>query len=296
MPLPGGISTVTVTGKFLGPDGAPLSGVVKFYLPATVSFPGSDLFVDGVSNNTLNASGSFTATLVATDNANINPSGWGYEVVEHTNARTRNYWIALPSSPATVDLADLAPMDPARGNYIVIQGADGDPGPPGADGAPGADGVSGSIIRTASVRIIDDNLGGLPSAASWTVAKTSSNTALQASITASVGDRIRVCGHFMRAGSHFLDWGRLTSTGTTSEFAGSGTSSPLSEGNPSMYPSLSFSYVGGEEMFVVASGDVDLSGKVTIALMHQGTGSGTVYAHPVYPWRLRLENIGPEPS
>jgi hypothetical protein len=35
---------------------------------------------------------------------------------------------------------------------------------------------------------------------------------------------------------------------------------------------------------------------ITIALAHQGTAAGTVYAHTVYPWRLRLENVGPEPS
>jgi len=296
VPLPPGISTVTVTGKFLGPDGSPLSGEVKFYLPSTISVPANDLFVDGVSNNTLDASGNFTATLFATDNTGISPTGWAYEVVEKTSARTRSYWIALPSSPSSVNLADIAPSDPARGDYVIVQGADGEPGPPGAPGADGADGADGSIIRTNTVRITNDNLSGIPAAASWAIVKTSGNTPLQCSITASAGDRIRVSGAFMRNGSRFLDWALLDSAGNIAVYAASQTSTPLSEGNPTMYPSLSFSYVPGEEMFTVGSGHIDGTGKVTVALVNQGVASGVVYAHPVYPWRLRLENIGPEPS
>lgn len=157
-------------------------------------------------------------------------------------------------------------------------------------------GGGGSSIRTASVRITDDNLGGLPSAASWTIAVTSASTPLQCSIAAAAGDRIRVCGAFMYVGAHFLDWALLDSSGAIAVYAGSGGGSPLSEGNPTMYPSLSFSKLTTAEMFTVSSGHIDGSGKVTVALAHQGTGSGTVYAHATYPWRLTLENIGPEPS
>lgn len=153
----------------------------------------------------------------------------------------------------------------------------------------------GSSTKTASVRIVDDNLGGLPSASSWTIVQTSANTKLQRSIAAAAGDRIRVCGSFMRSGSHFLDWVLLDSAGAIALYAASGTSSPLAEGNPALYPSLSFSYAPASEMFTVASGHIG-GGLVTIALAHQGTGSGVVYAHPTYPFRLRLENIGAEPS
>lgn len=298
------INTVTVTGKFLAPDGVtPLGGVVKFYVPAMVSLPDNDLFVDGVSNNTLDASGSFTATLIATDNSNINPSGWYYEVVEKTTARTRRYSIALPSSPSVVNLADIAQMDPAKGTYVAVAGPAGPQGPQGIQGVKGDTGPQGpaggggASIRTASVRISDDNLSGLPAASSWTIVQTTpNNTKLQASITAAAGDRIRVSGNFMYVGAHFLDWALLDNTGAISQYAGSGSSSPLSEGNPAMYPSLSFSKHTADEMFVVSSGHIDGNNKVTVALAHQGTASGTVYAHSTYPWRLRLENIGPEPA
>jgi hypothetical protein len=161
---------------------------------------------------------------------------------------------------------------------------------------PAGGGGGGSTIRTAFVRITDDNLGGLPSASSWTVVQTSASTKLQCSIAASAGDRIKVYGNFMYAGAHFLDWVLLDNTGAIALYAGSGTGSALSEGNPALYPSLSFSKATAADMFTIGSGHIDGSGNATIALSHQGTASGTVYAHATYPWRLRLENIGPEPA
>lgn len=208
----------------------------------------------------------------------------------------------------------LASLVGAQGPQGVqgATGATGAQGPAGATGATGAQGPKGdtgdagptgpqgpagpaSSIRTATARVTDDNLSGLPSAASWTIAQTSASTKLQCSIAAAAGDRIRVSAAFMRAGSHFLDWALLDNTGAIALYAASGTSSPLAEGHPAMYPSLSFSYVPGDELFTVGSGHIDGTGKVTVALAHQGTGTGTVYAHSTYPWRLRLENLGPEP-
>lgn len=157
---------------------------------------------------------------------------------------------------------------------------------------------SGSSIKTATTRVTDDNLSGLPAAASWTIVQTSANTKLQCSIAASIGDRIRVYGAFMHIGAHFLDWALLDNTGAIALYAASGTSSPLSEGNPTMYPSASFLRAPSPDMFTVASGHIN-AGLVTVALAHQGAGTGSgniVYAHTTYPWRLRLENIGAEPS
>jgi hypothetical protein len=64
--------------------------------------------------------------------------------------------------------------------------------------------------------------------------------------------------------------------------------------DPEQYPSLSFEYFTSTEQFTVQAGNLN-SGSVTVALAHQGTTSGVVYAHTTYPWRLRLKNLGPEP-
>lgn len=158
---------------------------------------------------------------------------------------------------------------------------------------------AGSSIKTATVRVTDDNLSGLPAAASWTIVQTSANTKLQGSIAASAGDRVKVYGNFMHIGAHFLDWVLLDSAGAIALYAATGTSTAPTEGNPTMYTSSSFLPVSSADMFTVAAGHIDGSGLITIGLAHQGAGTGSgniVYAHTTYPWRLRLENIGAEPS
>lgn len=166
-----------------------------------------------------------------------------------------------------------------------------------AGGTPGtwSTAADGATIRTATARITDGTVPDLSAAASWSIVTSSVGTPLQCSIPAAAGDRIRVSGAFMRQGGHFLDWVLLDSTGAIALYAGSGTSSPLTEGHPALYPSTSFSYVPGDEMFTVASGHIN-AGAVTVALAHKGSDAMKVYAMAGYPFRLRLENIGAEPS
>lgn len=160
--------------------------------------------------------------------------------------------------------------------------------------------VTGGAVadRTATVRITDDDLSGLPSASQWTVVVTAGGSHLQCSIAASVGDRIEVFGNFMRRGAHYLDWVLLDNTGAINYYASTESGSPGSEGSPSLYPSTAFSYATAAEMFTVAANHIS-GGQITVALAHQGTGTGNgniVYAYTVYPWRVRLKNIGPQPS
>jgi hypothetical protein len=159
-------------------------------------------------------------------------------------------------------------------------------------------GGGGSTIRTATARVTDDDLSGLPAAASWAIVQTSAGTKLQCSIAATAGDRIRVYGRFMRKGSHFLDWVLLDSAGNIAVYATTDSGSAPAEGDPALYPSLSFGYEPGPPMFTVGAGHLN-AGMATIALAHQGGAAGNaniVYAHSTYPFRLRLENIGPEPA
>jgi len=157
---------------------------------------------------------------------------------------------------------------------------------------------SSAASRTARVKIIDDDLSGLPAAAAWTVVSTSAGSKLQCSIPAVAGDRIEVYPNFLYLGSHFLDWVLLDSGGSIAQYATSESATPPTEGNPALYPTLTISKAPSPEMFEVASGHLN-GGMATIALAHQGLGTGSgnrVYAHSTYPWRLRLKNIGGEPS
>ncbi|MFB7312998.1 SGNH/GDSL hydrolase family protein [Streptomyces sp. NPDC056192] len=129
MPMPAGIDTVTLTGRYVHPDGAPFAGKVTFSTPALLTLSGADTIAAGTATVNLDASGQFSVILVATDNADMQPTGWAYQVTEQlTGIAARVYSILLPSANSPVDLADIAPADPALGNYIPV------PGPAGAAG------------------------------------------------------------------------------------------------------------------------------------------------------------------
>lgn len=141
MTMPAGIGTVTLSGRYIRPDGAPLSGTVTFTSPSLLTLSGADTVATGSATVTLDSAGSFTVVLVATDNANMQPTGWAYNVTEKfTGVTGRTYALQLPSTTPTVNIADIAPADPTAGNYVTVAGPQGLPGTDGQDGTGGVDG------------------------------------------------------------------------------------------------------------------------------------------------------------
>lgn len=134
MPLPVGLSTVTVTGTYKHPDGSAISGKLLFTPePAILTSGTHGTLVLGTIEAALDANGAVSATLLATDDPDVTPSGWTYLVQERWyDAPGRSYPLSLPAAAPAVDLADVAPTAPAEGVYVVITGP---AGPPGADGS-----------------------------------------------------------------------------------------------------------------------------------------------------------------
>ncbi|CAM5609122.1 hypothetical protein GCM10010329_17430 [Streptomyces spiroverticillatus] len=131
--LPEEIPTVVVSGRFLTPDGRPLSGAVTFRAPGQITFSASDVILGGPVVAQLDAQGQISATLPATDSPGMDPGGWSYTVTEALSGipTGRTYSVLLPRAQKLVDLADIAPTDPSKPNYIPVPGIQGPRGEQG---------------------------------------------------------------------------------------------------------------------------------------------------------------------
>lgn len=127
MSLPPGITTVTVQGRYRHPDGTPFKGTVSFFAPAIIQLAGAETIVAGTASAGLDTNGEFSLTLVATDNDQMQPTGWVYTVTEsfEDGVAGRTYFLALPTSSPVVVLAAAAPADPAQSTYVPVAGARG---------------------------------------------------------------------------------------------------------------------------------------------------------------------------
>lgn len=127
--LPISIEAVTLTGRYIRPDGSPISGTITFEPPAHLTFPDADIISAGAATVELDATGAFTVNLIATDAEGGDPSDWTYTVIERMrNTNGRTFHLSLPSATPVVDLADIAPTDPALGDYVIVAGPPGTPG------------------------------------------------------------------------------------------------------------------------------------------------------------------------
>ncbi|WP_199551969.1 hypothetical protein [Streptomyces sp. N35] len=63
----------------------------------------------------LDFAGRIHVELLATDNTDVRPTDWTYEVTELLHgAPARSYHVFLPQHAPTIDLADIAPSNPTR--------------------------------------------------------------------------------------------------------------------------------------------------------------------------------------
>ena len=110
MALTADLSTITLTGTYVDIEGNPVSGSVRFTPQSIIKDTDQNQIIINIPiQATLNGSGSFSVVLPVTDDTDVAPVPFAYEV-EEIFAGGRTFFITIPGGGAgTQDIADLAP-------------------------------------------------------------------------------------------------------------------------------------------------------------------------------------------
>lgn len=117
MPLPGNVSTGTVTGQFTKLDGSASSGEVIFVpsVPYVLDASANVVLTSQPLTARLDATGAFSKVLVATNDADLNPLNWTYYVRVALDGQPDVTFSMSVLGGQTVDIADIAPAPTSTG-------------------------------------------------------------------------------------------------------------------------------------------------------------------------------------
>lgn len=180
MALPAGVTPVTVRGTYTTSQGSPAIGWVTLAPTAAVKTSAGDAVLPEPLSTPLDDTGSFVATVAATDSAGLTPTGWGYRAFVTLRQQPAQVHTFLAPAGADVNLPSATSADPvielagrvlsvngvtpdSNGDVTVaggsgsggvgpagpkgdqgIQGPKGDTGLTGPQGVPGTAGTAGA--------------------------------------------------------------------------------------------------------------------------------------------------------
>lgn len=123
MALTPNLTTVTVSGTYVDIQGNPIAGQVNFTPRAILTDASyNQIVIAKTISVTLDANGSFSATLPVTDDASLTPVNFTYSV-EEAFVGGRIYDISIPSASASLNLADVVPSSASTGlssTYVLL--------------------------------------------------------------------------------------------------------------------------------------------------------------------------------
>jgi hypothetical protein len=137
-------TAVTLTGHYEDEHGIAVSGSVTLQLTYSMYQPGVANVARTPITLTLDGSGNFSTTLLATNDTATEPVDVAYQVTERVGGAPEFiYYIQLDHSTSPIDIASCQRVLPTEPPPFVLQGSTGPPGPQGATGATGATGAQG---------------------------------------------------------------------------------------------------------------------------------------------------------
>lgn len=146
--------TIPVHGKILDPDGlTPAVGTITFRtLIELRDVVANIVYAPADFTATLSGTGEFTINLPTTDNADILPLNWVYQVYISTTTWRSTQYVQLPFAPGTTEFADLTPLDydPCAG---VITATPLAPGSEGLFVLKAGDTMTGNLIINANLAV-----------------------------------------------------------------------------------------------------------------------------------------------
>lgn len=146
MPLPGSHNYVTLSGTFLGNDDTFPVGQLTFVLNNDLLDTTDLFFMRNHTQTVTLVNGSFSISLLATDDAFLSPAGWGYTVTEQVSGEIRQYTIKLPysggSSQNLINIAQSPSPSPALSYYMTAGTPSTTTGQVAISSAPGSNAVN----------------------------------------------------------------------------------------------------------------------------------------------------------
>jgi hypothetical protein len=125
MPLPGDLTSITVTASYPNIAGQPQTGLVKFDPGQPVSDGTGKVILTGAVTCYVFNGVMQPVILPCTDNAGLNPTGFLYKITETLGTNVRSYSVYLPHTlGSTVDLSSLTPQTAVSMVITNIDGGD----------------------------------------------------------------------------------------------------------------------------------------------------------------------------
>lgn len=160
MPLPDSVATATVNATFVDASGATRSGTVTFRPNTRVTVGSTGITVDPVIVELID--GKMTATIAATDDPDLSPSGWAYTIIVEAGRTRFSQTSFVPAAGSPHDLFDLipvSPVDPVSPDVKSVNGILPNPTTGNVDLGPISAPVTSVAGKTGAVTLVKADVG-----------------------------------------------------------------------------------------------------------------------------------------